>query len=489
MVFARNQLRYRLTILTLRFNLEVNFLVLLDAISAAVFYTDEEKFMIKLPEFLKQGETARLFPVLADTSKEGRATSILLSCMAKVDEFAAAQIKTLGLKPGKRTKLECFTEVVFSETSHKNKRPDGLIIVNSGAQKKYYLIEAKIGNAELNGEQIESYVKICKEQKLDGVITISNQYSASSDIHPLESVRKIKIKIPVFHWSWMSLLTTIDLMVTNEEIEDYEQMLLMNELRRFLSHESTGVKSFDKMPPEWSEINKIFSNKGSVSPKSDVATKVVEAWQQEAKDLCLVLSRLTNTVVVEKLSLAHRTDHAARTKSGIKTLIEKHCVVSSFEVPDAAAPIEVVADLDQRSVFVGMTIAAPLDKKSSKARLNWLLKQFKGCDTTDCFVRANWPGSSAPTSHAISDLLANPDLISQDKEHLAVSSFMVFGAYRFGGRFSQLANFISDLEDKVPEFYARLGQNLSQWKKPAPKINTVIEDVDVESIAREAEKF
>jgi hypothetical protein len=104
-------------------------------------------------------------------------------------------------------------------------------------------------------------------------------------------------------------------------------------------------------------------------------------------------------------------------------------------------------------------------------------------------VRANWPGSSAPTSHAISDLLANPDLISQDKEHLAVSSFMVFGAYRFGGRFSQLANFISDLEDKVPEFYARLGQNLSQWKKPAPKSNTGIEDVDVESIAREAEKF
>ena len=80
---------------------------------------------------------------------------------------------------------------------------------------EYDLVEAKIGNAELNGEQIESYVKICKEQKLDGVITISNQYSSSSDIHPLESVRKIKIKVPVFHWSWMSLLTTVDLMVTN----------------------------------------------------------------------------------------------------------------------------------------------------------------------------------------------------------------------------------------------------------------------------------
>ena len=148
-----------------------------------------------------------------------------------------------------------------------------------------------------------------------------------------------------------------------------------------------------------------------------------------------------------------------------------------------------MADLDQRSIFVGMTITAPRDKKSSKARINWLLRQFKGCNVDDCFIRANWPGSSAPTSHAISDLLENPDLISQDKERLTVSSFMVFGSYRLAGRFSQLANFISDLEDKVPEFYKSLGQNLSQWKKPAPKIITAIEDVDVESIARDAEEF
>ena len=49
--------------------------------------------MSSIPDFLKQGEAARLFPVLATTSKEGRATSILLSCMEKVDEFAAAQLK------------------------------------------------------------------------------------------------------------------------------------------------------------------------------------------------------------------------------------------------------------------------------------------------------------------------------------------------------------------------------------------------------------
>lgn len=445
--------------------------------------------MINRPTFLKQGEAARLFPILADTSHEGRATSILLSCMAKVDEFAATQIKTLDLNYGKRTKIECFTEVVFKETSHKNKRPDGLIIVSKGSKKKYYLVEAKIGATELKADQVESYVKICKEQKLDGVITISNQYSSRPDTHPLDAVRKIRTKIPVFHWSWMSLLTTVDLMVANQEIEDHDQKLLMNELRRFLSHESTGVKSFERMPPDWSEINKVFSNKGSLSPRSEVALNVVRAWQQESRDLSLVLSRLTNTVVTEKLPVGHIRDPNKRTKDEIKTLIDNHELKASFQIPSAAAPIEVVANLDQRLVSVGMTITAPDDKKGSKARLNWLLKQLKGCDVENCFVRANWPGSSAPTSHAISDLIENLDRISLNKEHLIVSSFMVFGSYHLGKRFIQQSNFISDLEAKVPNFYEQVGQNLSQWIERPPRIVEVIDNVTVAAIAREAEEF
>ena len=131
--------------------------------------------MSVLLEFLKQAEAARLFPVLSTTSKEGRATSILLSCLDKVDEFAAVQLRTLGLRPGKRTSVQSYTEVVFNDSAQKSKRPDGLIIVSTGVQKKYYLVEAKIGNAGLDAAQIESYMRICKERKLDGVITISNQ--------------------------------------------------------------------------------------------------------------------------------------------------------------------------------------------------------------------------------------------------------------------------------------------------------------------------
>ncbi len=445
--------------------------------------------MSSIPDFLKQGEAARLFPVLATTSKEGRATSILLSCMEKVDEFAAAQLKTLGMRSGKRTKLECFTEVVFADTTQKNKRPDGLIVIKTGVKEKYFLVEAKIGNAELNSEQIESYVRICKELKLDGVVTISNQYSSSPDVHPLEEVRKIKIKVPVFHWSWMSLLTTIDLMVSNKEVADHDQMLIMNELRRFLSHDSTGVKGFDRMPPEWTEVNKIISNKGSLTSKSKSATTVVEAWMQEAKDLCLILSRLTNTVVSEKLPHAHVRNPESRKKAAIKMLVEKCCLEGNFEIPDAAASMEVFADINKRSIFVGMSLGAPQDRKSSIARLNWLLRQLKGLETEQCHVRANWPGSSPPTTYSVSELLENPSLITQNKEHLTVSSFVVFSSYRLGARFSQVTNFIHDLEERVPEFYRQIGQNLAQWKKSAPKIKESAESVDVDAIAKEADGF
>ena len=50
---------------------------------------------------------------------------------------------------------------------------------------------------------------------------------------------------------------------------------------------------------------------------------VKKELQQEARDLCLILSRLTNTNVTERLPIAHTKNPDARIKSGIKTLVEK----------------------------------------------------------------------------------------------------------------------------------------------------------------------
>ena len=193
--------------------------------------------------------------------------------------------------------------------------------------------------------------------------------------------------------------------------------------------------------------------------------------------------------MVEKLPAAQTKNPDSRKKAGTKTLVENQMLVANFEIPDAASPVEVVADINQRSIYVGMALNAPQDKKSSTARLNWLLRQLKKCELDNCYVRANWPGSSAPTSYLVSDLINDPSLVTKDKEHLTVSSFMVFGSYRLGARFGQLANFITDLETNVPNFYRKVGQNLTQWKKPAPKIIESAEHVDVDAISKEAEEF
>ena len=109
-----------------------------------------------------------------------------------------------------------------------------------------------------------------------------------------------------------------------------------------------------------------------------------------------------------------------RKKANTKALVESKILAANFEIPDAAAPIEVVADINQRTIFVGMSFNAPQDKKSSTARVNWLLRQLKGCKLTDIYIRANWPGSSSPTSYLVEELISDPNLINTDKGHLTV---------------------------------------------------------------------
>lgn len=441
------------------------------------------------PSYLHQGEPARLFPVLSNTSKEGRTTSIVLACISKIDELGAELLGSLGQRIGKRSKVETYTEVVFEgQKDVPRDRPDGLIIIRNGSKEWRALVETKIGNNPLNAEQIEKYRVIAKENGLDCVITISNQFATLPANHPLEEVRRSRSKIPVFHWSWMFILTATDLLASNEAIADEDQRILLNELRRFLTHESAGVRGFDRMPPEWSELNKLVSAGGKIPAKSQEAVAVLDAWHQETKDLSLILSRQTETTVHQKLNRRHSKSPADRQKDELQQLRDAHQLQVSFDIPDAAAAMDVVADMNRRTIEVGMWLRAPEDKKSSKARLNWLLRQVKSDDTENLFIRMTWPGRSEDTQFSYSDLLAEPDLCEKDKNGLQVVSFHIFLAKRLGGKFTQLTNFITELEDVVPAFYREYGQNLVSWRKPAPRIRLSQESVDIEDIEEEAEE-
>tara|TARA_R110002126_G_scaffold17848_1_gene69032 strand:+ start:1370 stop:2734 length:1365 start_codon:yes stop_codon:yes gene_type:complete len=446
-----------------------------------------------LPEFIVQGEHARLFPVLSTTSKEGRTTSIVLACMAKIDEFGVSLLASIGQKVGVRTKMETYTEVVCKERPLKSKdRPDGLIILKNGSREWRALVEAKVGSNELEADQVERYRQLAKDNQINCVITISNQFATTPKVHPLAEVNKSRSKIEVYHWSWMYILTEADLLISQDNVADVDQKILLNELRRFLSHESAGVKGFDRMPKEWTELNKLVSSGGVIAAKSTDAAAVLLAWHQETRDLTLILSRLTETSVTERLSRKHKTDAPSRVKDELVTLRDKKQLTSVLEIPDAAAVVEVAADMTRRSVDVGMTLRAPEDKVSTKARVNWLMRQVKSEKVDDLYVRLLWPGKNEPTQHTVSELRLDPDLASNGKEHLAPHSFFVFRSKNLGGRFTQQTNFIVDLEEIVPAFYRDIGSNLTAWKRSAPKIKdarSTAEDVSADAISEDAQTY
>lgn len=442
--------------------------------------------MDKRPEFLLQGERARLFPVLAETSKEGRTLSVVLACMETVDDFGKALLSDLGIRTGVRTRIDAYTEVVLRKSGEVKARPDGLIVLRSGSSTLSVLVEAKVGNSDLTPAQLESYLELAKLNGIDGLLTISNQFAPLPSHHPVAVSPASAKKAALWHWSWMYVLTQATLHLGNNEIRDREQRVVLNELIRFLSHPSTGVKSFDQMPAAWTEVANTVQAGGVLSPKAVETEDVVGAWYQETRDLALILSRQLGEEVSIKVPRAHVLDPAVRLKSDVEQLARECCLRSVFAVPNTAAAIEVSADFTRRAVYASMRVAAPGDRKSTRARLTWLLRQLGKSKPDNIHVRLHWPGRAPFTQFPLSQLREDPRLAEQDGK--VVGSFEVVFARDLAGRFAQRRNFISDLEAAIPDFYEQVGQHLKAWQPQAPKIKEDrAEPADVGTVAMQKE--
>lgn len=444
--------------------------------------------MDKRPDFLVQGERARLFPVLAETSKEGRTLSVLLACMETVDDFGKALLSDLGIKTGVRTKVEAYTEVVLRKGGEARVRPDGLIVLRSGSSSLSLLVEAKVGNSDLTATQLESYLELAKLNGIDGLLTVSNQFAPLPSHHPVIVSAASSKKASLWHWSWMYVLTQATLHLGNNEIRDREQRVVLNELIRFLSHPSTGVKSFDQMPVAWTVVANTVQAGGVLSPRSTDAEDVVGAWYQETRDLALILSRQLGEEVSIKVPRSHLMNPELRLKSDVEQLARECCLRSVFAVPNTAAAIEVCADFTRRAVHASMRVAAPGDRKSTKARLTWLLRQLVKSKPDNIHVRLHWPGRAPYTQFPLGQLRENPGVAEQDGK--VVGSFEVVFARDLAGRFAQRRNFISDLEEAIPDFYEQVGQHLKAWQPQAPKIKedrAEPADVGTAAMQKEAE--
>jgi len=424
---------------------------------------------MEIPAYLKTGEVARLFPVISETGKEQKASSIFLAVISSIPALAETLLSQAGQRLGSRSSVNTFTEVVFKDENQKGKvdRPDGLIEVLSGKRKWTALVEAKIGNNTLDQDQIERYLKLARDNSIDAVITISNEFAALPTHHPLTVTKALTRKVSLYHFSWTAILTEAVLMHEQSLVSDSEQAFLLREFIRFFSHSSAGVKGYVSMPEEWSVVVENIQAGGKVK-KGEMGQQIVKGWHQELRDLSLLMSRLIGCHVTVKIGRAHVADVDRRVRDDLECLCSKGRLEAFLQIPDAASELQVVADMRSRSLRMSMCIEAPKDKKTSKARVNWLLRQIKEIDPTSVSIGVIWASRASTTVVSLEELRGNPENILTGSGP-SIRAFEVILTSNSARRFTGRRTFIEEIEILAPRYYEKFGQHLQSWKALPPK--------------------
>ena len=90
----------------------------------------------KVSDLLKQGESARLFPVpVGKVAQERHTTSVFLACLSLVPALGRALVEPLGQRIGTSSRIQTFTEVVLDGAEAQSNRPDGLIAISIGRKE------------------------------------------------------------------------------------------------------------------------------------------------------------------------------------------------------------------------------------------------------------------------------------------------------------------------------------------------------------------
>ena len=423
-----------------------------------------------LPEYLESGEQARLIPVGKGTQRENRATSVLLAGMSAIHPLSRTLLGEIGQKVGAHAKLECYSQVVFKHDQGKGKfRPDGLIVLQNGKRIWRSIVESKIGREVLDAQQLQAYIQIAKANGINSIITISNQFASLPTHHPVKIDRAPPKGISLFHWSWAHVLTTAILKLESDEIDLGHQRYLLSEFIRYFEHPSTGVERFTQMNSEWKDVVTQVQQGAGLGRKTEQVFNTIASWHQETRDLCLYLSESLKQKVRPRLPSKHVTDPGLRLRDEIKHLKETSQLKFTLTVPDAADDINIIADIRGRTISVSMDVDAPKDKKTAKARINWLLRQLRSSKPENIIIFAYWPNRTQTSSEELENLRENPELLELPVPNLAPRKFSIKLIHHAAGKFSGRRTFIEAIEECVPHFYREVGQRLRAWVPMPPK--------------------
>ncbi|WP_321991495.1 hypothetical protein [Marispirochaeta aestuarii] len=425
-------------------------------------------------EFISSGDIklrqARLIPVLK-AGDEMALTSVFLSALRIVNEFR--QMFFSDIKMVRGGQFLAFTEVTFP--GFDDSRIDGLIlIVKSGVIKDATIFEMKNEANELQEDQITKYVEISRKFSIPRLVTVSNQFVSDPSQFPLSI--KVPKDVSLYHFSWTYILTIAHILLFNNDtnIEDEDQVEVMKEVVAYLENEKSGVSGFNQMKAGWKEIVERINSGTRIKMSDTDLEETVNSWQQEEKDMALILSKKLGVFVITgnnkfKTNLKARIDHDK------KKVIDQKTLTSFFKVKGAVSDISVIALLEKRTIEMSVGITPPGDK-TERGKIGWLNRQIESCmkKNADLFNKLKSETiievlikNSSQTERY---LLDNIDKIINDINGKEIREFRIVLLKDFGKSFSNRKKFVSIIEEMLIDFYSSFVQHLKNWEKPAPKI-------------------
>jgi hypothetical protein len=419
----------------------------------------------------------RLIPtagIRSELERERRASSCLLAVMHGVPDFAHALLKELGAP--KSSVIETYAEVRFKDATGKAVIPDGAIVCKYGGKRWTCLVEVKTGANDLKTDQVSTYLDIARDNGFNGVLTISNQITATSAESPLDIDGPKLKKTSLWHFSWWRVLTEALVQSRHRGVSDPDQAWILRELIHYLSSEASGASGFEDMGEHWVGVRK--SVVAGTLRQNDAGPKdVADRWEQFTQYLCLSLSQELGRKVTSPRP--HKQTTAERLNDITKTLGTSGELVSTLRVPDAVGDLHIRADLRTRQTSTTVAVEAPGDRHA-KPRITWLLKQLNDApddlkiEVSYPFVRETIPATLAQAREDPGRLLCASDLRREAR------SFVLTYSRPMGQKRGRAeGSFVRETSLQAVAFYRDLVQNLKPWQAPAPKISKPAEDPDL----------
>jgi hypothetical protein len=412
-------------------------------------------------------QPARLIPVAGirgQEEQERRATSALLAVMAAVPEFGRALIADLGAPKGRIT---TFAEIQLKDGDGTVSIPDGAIVVERGNTQWRALVEVKTGSAALKSEQVSRYLELARDHGFNAVVTISNQITAQPTDSPV-AVDKRKLKrVGFYHLSWWRIITEAVLQHRFRGVADPDQAWILGELIAYLDHENSGASGFQDMGESWVRVRD-GARQGTLRAADREVHAVAERWEQFVDYLALGLSqdlgRDVDPARPRKQTLQERLEAI------VHDLAQSGGLMAVLRVPDAVAPLVLLADLRARQVITSVMVDAPREGRPA-ARINWILRQLASAPA-DLRITVSFANTRETTSLLLGEAREYPQrLLSPTDPKREPRTFELARAGPLGLKSGRgQGSFVRETRGRVVDFYGEIVQNLKPWLAKAPKL-------------------